>query len=327
MKKILSFLFLFLASSISFAQNEASKKTTPYPGGLWEPGPANFGSVVVNDMPVTMDDGVVLMASISYPTDLASGERAPGKFPVIIEFTPYVSLGRPVVPNAFFTEHGYIYAIVRPCGTGTSGGEVEMFSSRDGLDGKTIVDWAAHQLDGSDGRVAFVGCSYPGGLALTTAAQLGPNSPVKAIVATCCGLNQVNRESFMQNGLLTTGFWSYISRGAGLWGNSPAAVRYIDWFKNEVVSGGDAAYDREYWHDRQPLRWAENIGVTEIPVLLWAGWQDIVEDGAAFSQPYKIPMQTGRFSMKQGQPTTPRYQIILGNWHTVVVHDAVIISG
>ena len=46
---------------------------TLYPGGVWEPGPARYGSTIVDDVAVTMDDGVVLRANVAYPTDPCSG--------------------------------------------------------------------------------------------------------------------------------------------------------------------------------------------------------------------------------------------------------------
>ena len=303
----------------------AKPQLTPYPGGVWEPGPAKYGSVVIDDVPVTMEDGVVLRASIAYPTDLATKERASGRFPVVIEHTPYVRLGQPVVPNTYLTEHGYIYAVVRARGTGSSGVEVEFFSPRDALDGKAIVDWAAHRLDGSDGRLALLGCSYPGGLALGDAAYLGPSSPVKAVVAACVGLNQVNRESLMTAGLMTTGFWNYTQFAHFLWGGTAATDRFLERFTSEVQAGGDAAYERAFWRDRSPLRWAQNIHDTGIPVLLWTGWRDIVEVGAvrvyaALQNAYaKRPVYA---PMTPGQPTTPRYQIIVGNWDHAVGLDA-----
>jgi hypothetical protein len=52
-----------------------SGEPTLYPGGVWEPGPARYGSTIVDDVAVTMDDGVVLRASIAYPTDLATEAR------------------------------------------------------------------------------------------------------------------------------------------------------------------------------------------------------------------------------------------------------------
>ena len=46
-------------------------------------------------MPVTMDDGVVLNGSVAYPTDLKTGKRASGRFPVVVEHIPYVKLVAP----------------------------------------------------------------------------------------------------------------------------------------------------------------------------------------------------------------------------------------
>jgi len=120
-----------------------SSSPTQYPGGRWEPGPARFGAALVEDLPLPMDDGVVLRASVAYPTDRATGQRAVGPFPVIIEHTPYVRLRGDVTPNTFYTEHGYIYALVRARGTGRSDGQVQMCAPREGADGKSIVDWAA----------------------------------------------------------------------------------------------------------------------------------------------------------------------------------------
>ena len=53
--------------------------------------------------------------------------------------------------NSHFNQHGYIYAVVRPCGTCNSGGEVEMFTPRDGSDGKMIVD-GAEEINGLSAR-------------------------------------------------------------------------------------------------------------------------------------------------------------------------------
>jgi predicted acyl esterase len=164
-----------------------------YPGGKWAPGPARFGVEVVEDVPVTMDDGVVLNASIAYPTDLASGRRARGPFPVVVEHMPYVQFAVPVKVNPFFAEHGYISVQVRARGLGKSGGEVQFLSPREGLDGKAIIDWAAHRLEGSDGRVGLIGCSWPGAIAMTDAAAVGPGSPLKAVVAACSGMENMHR--------------------------------------------------------------------------------------------------------------------------------------
>lgn len=288
-----------------------------YPGGKWSPGPARFGAEVVEDVPVTMDDGVVLNASIAYPTDLASGRRAAGPFPVVVEHMPYVQFAVPVKVNPFFAEHGYISVQVRARGLGKSGGEVQFLSPREGLDGKAIVDWAAHRLEGSDGRVGLIGCSWPGAIAMTGAAAVGPGSPLKAAVAACSGMENMHRQSWLNAGLPTMSFWQFVERGAQLTGNSAAGQRFFEHFADSVLSGGDMAFDADYWRARGRATLARSIVDNGVPMLLWAGWGDVLETGtlrayvalqnAHAQRPLESPMQPG-------QAVTPRYQLIMGGW-------------
>jgi predicted acyl esterase len=121
----------FLATGHATAQtvptDRQSGQPTAYPGGKWEPGPAKYGVEIVNDVPVTMDDDGVLNANIAYPTDLKTGRRASGRFPVVVEHIPYVNLAAPINVNTYFAERGYISALVRARGLGKSGGEVQCF--------------------------------------------------------------------------------------------------------------------------------------------------------------------------------------------------------
>jgi predicted acyl esterase len=295
----------------------ATAGATDYPGRVWEPGPARYGAQVEDEVAVTMDDGVVLRASIAYPTDLASGRRAAGNFPVVIEHTPYVRLGQPVVPNTYLTEHGYIYAVVRARGTGSSGGEVQHFGAREGLDGKAIIDWAAHRLAQSDGRVGLIGCSYPGGIALTDAAHAGPASPLKVVVAACIGLDAQPRQVWMVNGLPTASLSNFPPRTPVLLGTNPNVAKFFTQFTDDVMAGRDPAYARDFWRDRLPLTLAQKIVDNGIPVLLWSGWGDQIETGALRTYTALQNAYAGRAlgaPMAPGQATTPRYQIIMGNW-------------
>ena len=67
-------IMTFAAILISFSSEIYAK--TAYPGGAWEPGPAKYGVEIVQDIRLKMDDGVVLNASIAYPTDLTTGKQA-----------------------------------------------------------------------------------------------------------------------------------------------------------------------------------------------------------------------------------------------------------
>ncbi len=142
---------ILVVGALFVAATADAKPTTPYPGGHWEPGPAAFGQTVTSTW-LTMDDGVKLYVTIGYPTDPRSGQRAAGKFPVILQHSPYTD-----TPVAHFVEHGYIFANVRARGTGASGGMVQFNGPRDRLDGVRIVAWVAKELNGTNGVVGMYG--------------------------------------------------------------------------------------------------------------------------------------------------------------------------
>lgn len=292
---------------------DSVKPVTAYPGGKWSPGPARYATERVTNVPIRMDDGVVLRASVVYPVDPASGKRADGPFPVIVEHTPYV--GATANPQTYFSEHGYIYVAVQVRGAGASEGELQRFTPREAEDGKAIVDWASHRLDHSDGRVGLLGCSYPGVVALNTAARLGPGSPVKAIVAVCAGLS-LNRATMMVAGLPTTSFWNFIPRGTSSMGGTAAADRFFSGMEAEMKAGGDIAYERDFWLQRANMSLTKDIARAGMPILQWSGWRDTNNavalrtfaglQNAHAGRPFGAPLATG-------QRLTPRYQILMGD--------------
>ena len=287
---------------------------TAYPGRAWSPPPATYSADTRRDVVIPLGDGTRLAATVAWPADTASGQRAAGRFPVIIEFTPYVGLGQSVGPIAFFVERGYIHAVVRPRGTGGSSGDLQQFTSQDGRDGAAVVAWAA-ALEGSDGRVAMAGCSYPAATSLATAAAVGPGSPLKAVVASCIGLDMQHRQVWTSNGLPNAALSAYAPFAGTMMGNQPSVTGYFGDFLEGVMAGGPEAYDG-YWQDRLPLSRAADIVANSVPVLLWTGWSDINEIGgihayvamqnAAAGRPVEAPMDTAR--------TDPRWQIIVGDW-------------
>lgn len=287
---------------------------TAYPGRTWSPPPATYSADTRRDVSISLADGTRLAATVAWPTDKATGQRAAGTFPVIIEFTPYVGFSQPVGPVAYFVERGYIHAVVRPRGTGGSSGELQQFTSQDGRDGAEVVAWAA-ALDGSDGRVAMAGCSYPGATGLATAAAVGPDSPLKVVVASCIGLDMQHRQVWSTNGLPNAALTAYAPFAGNMMGNQPSVTGYFGNFLSSIMAGGPEAYDG-YWLDRLPLSRAADIVANGVPVLLWTGWSDINEIGgvhayvamqnAAAGNPVDAPMDLAH--------TDPRWQIIVGDW-------------
>ncbi len=308
---------------------------TPYPGGIWEPGPARYGMTATQtNVPITMADGTVLNAAVIYPAILGGTERAPGAFPVVLEHTIYVG-----APNNYFPRYGYISVKVNSRGAGLSTGVQQAYGPLDQSDGKALVEWAAHQLDGADGRVAMNGCSFPGGQALANAAAVGPSSPLKAVVSSCAGLEVLDREAWTHNGLLAKGMNGIVGAGNST-GGTPGAIAFWQGLHAEILGGGPAAYaGSEYWQQRTPMSKAADIVNNNVPVLLWTGWLDLVEMTAlrtyvGFQNAYAKQLNPAQYGtqemdaqMKRTQPTTPRYQIIIGNWgHGAGLDNGIILQ-
>jgi uncharacterized protein len=310
------------AATATAAASPAGSVATSWPGGRWQPDPVKYGMTVVSGVPITMDDGVILFATIGYPSNLATGQRAAGRFPVLLTQNPY--LGPTEQPDPFLVTRGYIFASVTVRGTLNSeapgGGPLvnDMFSPREAQDGVELVNWAAH-LDGSTGVVGLTGCSQLGDNQLFTAAAVGPHSPVKAILPACAG-STYDGVYFSGGipgpivGLFGAGLSGLLSGSQHAAENNAASLA----LEQEVLAGGPRAYDNLYWQQRTttPALVAQIVR-NGIPALLWTGWNASDNIGslamyAAFQntwlgRPFYAPMSTH-------QPTTGRYQIIVGPW-------------
>ncbi|HMJ11378.1 MAG TPA: CocE/NonD family hydrolase [Polyangiaceae bacterium] len=284
-----------LADCFAHMDEAASDGTkTPYPGGRWTVPAATYGAMIETDIEIEMSDGVVLVGDVSYPTDLATGARASGEFPVILTLNPYGAAFGASYGEIFVT-HGYIFVSVDVRGTTRSGGGVhDLFSPREAMDGAEVVSWVA-KLEGSDGRVGLQGCSQLGINQLETASQLAPDSPVKAMIPACPS-GDFYRDTAFDNGIpsLTASF-----------------------LVPDSAMGDDTAYYREYWRARDRVARAPAIAHADIPLLLWSGWH---EPGALGSFELYTVLQNvaaGRSAnapVAEGQSVSGKYQVIIGDW-------------
>lgn len=112
-----------------------------------------------------MRDGVELIADVYRP-------RAEGRFPVLVERTPYDRKGEAVMAREL-AAHGYVVVLQDTRGRYESGGEFYpfMYESQDGYD---TVEWAA-ALEHSDGRVGMFGGSYVGATQMLAAMARPPH--------------------------------------------------------------------------------------------------------------------------------------------------------
>jgi predicted acyl esterase len=254
----------------------------------WEPRPATYGDMTVRDVSVPMDDGVSLVGDVMYPTDPATGERAPGTFPVLLTQNPYTcqttegntgpagTLGPGTTGTSYFVRRGYILASICVRGTGRSGGTWVFLGAREQQDGVALVDWAARRLDGSNGVVGRTGCSYLGATQIFTAGKLAPGSPVKAMLPSCCGA-ETYREAVFSGGMPTQSI-NYFRSTAALMGPLQAPVG-LD-LANDIALGGERAYRGEWWKSRDAGQMSRRFVANGTPVLLYSGWNDLFAQGA-----------------------------------------------
>jgi predicted acyl esterase len=181
-------LAMLVAAGFAPSASAAAVTSPGRPGG-WHGEPASYGVSQPVDIPVTMNDGVIISTVVVYPTNPATGTRAASTFPVLLTQNPYGNTPDPTAVGDYFVQRGYIYVASDVRGTGASGGQLSWFGRRQGKDGAELVNWAAHSLPGSDGRVGLDGCSYLGVDQWFTAAAVGPHSPLKAITPFCTDSN------------------------------------------------------------------------------------------------------------------------------------------
>jgi predicted acyl esterase len=301
----------------------------------WTPRPATYGHTTVANVTVAMDDGVVLVGDVIYPTDPATGARAPGTFPVLLTQNPYTchttegnigagsALGPSTSGTTYFVDRGYVYASICVRGTGRSGGDWAFFGPREQRDGVALVDWAARKLDGSNGTVGLTGCSYLGATQIFTAGALGPGSPVKAILPACWGA-ETYREPVFSGGMPTQSL-NYFHASPVMIGPRPPTYG-LD-LASEMRAGGERAYRRDWWKARDVAPWAEKVVANGIPALLWTGWQDIFAQGALELYAQFQNAAAGRrpdAPMPPGAKVSGRYQLVVGPWaHAAGIDQAI----
>ena len=247
--------------------------------------------IIQRNVPVTMRDGVVLRADIFRPA-------AEGKFPVLLQRTPYNKSGEADTGYAG-AQRGYVVIIQDTRGRYASGGDWTPFvnESRDGYD---TVEWAA-ALPYSNGKVGMFGGSYVGATQMLAAIAAPPHLAGICPVVTASnyhenwtyqggafeqwfneswtsGLAQdtlTRRATANSNALLYASklpLTSYPLFETGVpaspEGPGSLAPYFLDWLAHP-------AYDA-YW---KRVSIEENYGKIAIPALSTGGWYDIFLGG------------------------------------------------
>jgi uncharacterized protein len=143
-------------------------------------GPGPYEVVVTKNVMVAMRDGVKLASDLYLPAK--NGQAAEGRFPTILERTPYNKDGSASWAR-LFASRGYV-AIAQDV-RGRYRSEGHWFPLRDDVaDGYETAKWIGTQ-PWSDGGIGTVGTSYPGGtqhaLAISNPPHLKTMIPVDAM--------------------------------------------------------------------------------------------------------------------------------------------------
>ncbi len=264
------------------------------------------GMLIDWDVPITMDDGLVMRADIYRPTKK-------GKYPVILTYGPYAKWLHfeqlyktcwdrmcetfPDVPanssNKFqawevvdpekWVPDDYIVIRVDSRGCGRSPGYIEHWSARETQDFKDCIDWAGVQ-PWSNGKVGINGISYYA----INQWQVAASQP-KHLAAMCIWEGAVDfyRDVSHHGGILTTflGNWydmqvksiqhglgerGYRSPFTGDWVSGPDTLTEEELAANRF-DFGKVAYehklDDEYWNGRTPA-WSK----IKVPLLSAGNW-------------------------------------------------------
>ncbi len=256
-----------------------------------------YDAVCHSNVMIPMRDGVRLATDIYFPA--LGGQPASGKFPVILERTPYDKAGSGNVTNGtYYARRGYVCAIQDVRGRFVSEGEWYPFA-KEAPDGYDTVEWLATQA-WSDGQVGTMGASYCGS---DQSALATLNPPHLSTMIVAVGASNYYHCSMRQNGALEQRFMIYAFRMAttskeafadanikaavdrafanvGEWvsraplkkGTSPLRLlpNYEQWVLDLFTHG---EYD-DYWKQRGYAISQYYEEHADVPTLYLGGWYD-----------------------------------------------------
>lgn len=286
---------------------------------------------------VEMSDGVILRGDIYYPPD-GEGGVEDGTFPVVLTVSPYRN-GVEEEPYAWVYDlvpEGYVQVVVDVRGTGSSGGQWEMWGPREQEDYGELVHWAA-DLPASDGNVGMIGLSYMGINQFLAARAAGRDSPLEALFPMHSGVCPY-RSVIFNGGLWNQDFnaaWFGYSTTAtpGVAALTSAPGKEFDEAVDDVQdraggsyqSGGsnlvagqlgtDRSYREGYWRIRTPEYALPAVVEYDIPVFAYTGWFDLLQPGAPLIYTQMQNVWAGRDQFAPMDPTQPvsgRYQTLIG---------------
>ncbi len=240
---------------------------------------------VEQGMRVKMRDGVSLIADVYRP-------KAPGKFPVLLERTPYNR--KDAATGTMLASHGYVVVLQDTRGRYDSEGEFYPFRY-ESLDGFDTVEWAA-ALEYSDGKVGMFGGSYVGATQMLASISHPPHPDAIFPYVTA---SEYYEGWTYQSGALMQWFTSSWTTGLvedTVRRKAAALSRPVQWVEQMPVDSyrllalpdvaSLAPYFRDWVaHERQDEYWSpwkisDRYGETAVKALHGGGWHDLFLKGS-----------------------------------------------
>jgi hypothetical protein len=257
-----------------------------------------YGAILIKDVMIPMRDGVPLATDVHRPA--RGGVAAAGRFPTILERTPYNKEESDFWARVF-VPHGYVFVTQDVRGRFHSEGRWRPLSD-DGRDGHDTARWIGVQ-EWSDGGIGTIGGSYAGGtqhaLALADPPHLKAMVPLDAM--SDCGQYGLRHNGAFElrffNWIFNLGFSPPRVRQPGNDPNATAALGTLRDHVREYLAGlplrpGTTplkfAPDYESWlveamgHGDNDSFWTD-MGASvvdhvaeykDVPVYLVGGWYD-----------------------------------------------------
>jgi uncharacterized protein len=247
---------------------------------------ATYPSTYSEQRFIRMDDGIELGATITFPSENGD-EPAPGRFPVVLNMTPYGRDGACSCESASdYATRGFVLAVVDIRGTGGSQGNLDenYFSPREARDGYDTVEYLGTQ-PWSNGKVGMSGGSYLGIIQYLTAEQ---DPSHLAAIAPDEALADVYNDAAYPGGILSLSFDAQYLAVQGAPGlltpnTEPSMIPGTLTAKYEQATGRSVAFaylenpfDDAFYHERSPITLVSKI---HVPVFVLDGWRDAFEAG------------------------------------------------
>jgi len=248
--------------------------------------PASYPKTYSEQRFIRMDDGIELGATITFPSENGS-EPAPGRFPAVLNVTPYGRDGLCACDSANdYATRGFVLAVVDVRGTGGSQGNLNenYFSPREARDGYELVEYLGAQ-PWSNGKVGMSGGSYLG-ISQYLIAELDPVH--LAAIAPIEAFADIYNDAAFPGGIESLFFdaqYLAVQGAPGLTGpnTEPSMIPGTLTAKFEQATGRSVAFDYlehpyedSFYYERSPITHVSKI---HVPVFVIDGWRDAFVGG------------------------------------------------